>query len=199
MIYPPGVPARGGCGPQLPAACQIPGDTSCRESFEWALRRLRDCTENHHLCSEYAQSPLPKRVLDLGGPRDSEVRLLTSEGEIIRRCVCLSHCWGTMTRLRTFTTNLDSHASCIPWDSLPPTYRDAVRFVRRLDIRYLWIDSLCIIQDDGEDWRREASKMASIFEGAYHTVAATYALSTTEPACSPLPAGTRVDLYGCRV
>ncbi len=52
-------------------------------------------------------------------------------------------------------------------DDLPPTFRDAVTVVRKLGLRYLWIDSLCIIQKDLEDWQIESARMSSIFRNAY--------------------------------
>ena len=56
---------------------------------------------------------------------------------------------------------------------LPKTFLDAVKFSRYLGIRYLWIDSLCIIQDDDEDWNREAALMVQIFQNSTITIAAT--------------------------
>jgi hypothetical protein len=56
--------------------------------------------------------------------------------------------------------------------TLPKTFRDAVAVTRALNIRYIWIDSLCIIQDDLQDWEQEAAKMASIYEGSFLTIAA---------------------------
>ena len=62
---------------------------------------------------------------------------------------------------------------CISMRSLPRTFRDAVVATRKLSIRYLWIDSLCIIQDDENDCQRESSYMVSIFQNEYLTLAAT--------------------------
>jgi hypothetical protein len=50
----------------------------------------------------------------------------------------------------------------IPFDALPTTYRDAIVFTRGLGMQWLWIDSLCIIQDDLTDWQHEASKMSEV-------------------------------------
>lgn len=72
----------------------------------------------------------------------------------------------------------------IPWDKLPSTFQDAITVTRRLGIAYIWIDSLCIVQDDAQDWEREAAKMALIFESAYLTIAATAAPNGT--VCVPL-------------
>lgn len=61
----------------------------------------------------------------------------------------------------------------IAWNSLPQTFQDAVTFTWALNIRYLWIDSLCIVQHDPEDWAVQSGTMASIFSNAFVTLAAT--------------------------
>lgn len=63
----------------------------------------------------------------------------------------------------------------IPWELLPTTFRDAIQVTKGLGIRYLWIDSLCIIQDDDVDWKEESSKMASIYQNSFLTICATAA------------------------
>jgi len=57
-------------------------------------------------------------------------------------------------------------------EDLPKTFQHAVKITRDIGIRFLWIDSLCIVQDDPADWEIEASKMASIYSGSYLTIAA---------------------------
>ncbi|KAK3389989.1 heterokaryon incompatibility protein-domain-containing protein, partial [Podospora didyma] len=56
---------------------------------------------------------------------------------------------------------------------LPPTFQDSIQFCLALNVRYLWIDALCIIQDDSLDWQIKSSKMADIYRNAYITLAAT--------------------------
>jgi Heterokaryon incompatibility protein (HET) len=60
----------------------------------------------------------------------------------------------------------------IKFEDLSLTFKDAVKICRDLNLRYLWIDSLCIIQDDGEDWSEQAMAMASIYGGSYLTLSA---------------------------
>lgn len=57
-------------------------------------------------------------------------------------------------------------------ESLPPSFQDAVHITRRLGFKYLWIDSLCIIQDSPEDWAQESGQMASIYSNSVLTIAA---------------------------
>ncbi|KAN0102629.1 Heterokaryon incompatibility protein (HET) domain containing protein [Hyaloscypha variabilis] len=68
----------------------------------------------------------------------------------------------------------------IPFSCLPQTFQDAVRVTRALDIPYLWIDSLCIVQGDAQDWEVEAAKMGPLYQNAYLTIAATKASGSTE-------------------
>jgi hypothetical protein len=63
----------------------------------------------------------------------------------------------------------------VQFSSLPRTFREAIAITRALGIAYLWVDSLCIIQDDDDDWRAESAKMGFVYEQAYCTIAATAA------------------------
>jgi Heterokaryon incompatibility protein (HET) len=68
----------------------------------------------------------------------------------------------------------------ITWEKLPPTFRDAMKICMELDVQYIWIDSLCIVQDDDKDWKVEAHKMGKIYENAYFTIAATSAQDSSQ-------------------
>lgn len=87
--------------------------------------------------------------------------------------VALSHCWGTARHIVTEKKNIEVHKKSLALELLPKTFQDAVEFTRAIGVRYLWIDSLCIIQDDLNDWKREAAKMANVYQNAYCTIAAT--------------------------
>jgi hypothetical protein len=111
---------------------------------------------------------------------------------------CLSHCWGSGADiLKTLNGNLLSHQKeGIKVASLPRTFKEAVTVCQRLNIVYLWIDSLCIIQDSDSDWRVQAASMAGIYANAYLTIAAASArdpsqglFRMTDWACigQPLP------------
>jgi hypothetical protein len=67
-----------------------------------------------------------------------------------------------------------------PIADLALTFRDAITVTRELGQRYLWIDSLCIIQDDHRDWETESKKMEAVFQHAYYTIAATSAEDSTK-------------------
>ena len=74
--------------------------------------------------------------------------------------------------LTTLAENIEDRMKNIPMSILPRTFQDAVKITRGLALRYLWIDSLCIIQDSKSDWEREAAQMADIYKNSYVTIAA---------------------------
>ncbi|KAF3046912.1 hypothetical protein E8E12_007078 [Didymella heteroderae] len=115
---------------------------------------------------------LPTRLIDVGFYQD-DVRLVESASFGDRgKYLALSHVWGKTKHFKTESINLDEHRTKILFDDLPKTFRDAVLVTRALGLRYLWIDSLCIIQDSPMDWEREASRMASVYMNAYATISA---------------------------
>lgn len=160
-------------------ACHVPGDTASVLSVLQVQRWLRRCSATH---SKYGSIgldvSLPTRLIDV----EFGLRLVETKG-MHNRYVSLSHCWGdrdSTTAKRTFKItreNLSSSLENIDFTSLPRTFIDAIIFTRKLGLKYLWIDSLCIIQDDQDDWRHEASLMANIYENAVLTLGATASAS----------------------
>jgi hypothetical protein len=114
---------------------------------------------------------LPTRVLYVG-TSDSEVRLFISKGAK-GKYATLSHRWGNRETIAcTTTANLDNRTSGIPLDSLSQMFRDAISVTRRLGLSYLWIDSLCILQDSREDWERESATMGDVYGRSEFTISA---------------------------
>ncbi|KAI1868333.1 hypothetical protein JX265_007156 [Neoarthrinium moseri] len=125
---------------------------------------------------------LPQRVLALKGEGpDFRVKLVEGNGTRDRYCA-LSHCWGTGNNLplRTLRSNLHDHFADIPFEKLPRSFQDALRVTRAVGMKYVWIDSLCIIQDDPNDWEREAKTIGSLYEKATMIIAAAGARDSTE-------------------
>ena len=99
--------------------------------------------------------------------------LATAQGGPHEKYICLSHCWGQAKTLKTTKTSLSEHLRLIKWRRIPSTYRETIAVARFLGVRYVWIDSLCIVQDDEDDWVRESQAMAGIYQNAYLTVVAS--------------------------
>jgi hypothetical protein len=89
--------------------------------------------------------------------------------------VTLSHCWGEKHIVTTTKESLTRRKEGIEVSLLPKTFSDAILITRKLRFRYLWIDSLCIIQDDEADWQLESKKMAKIYENSALTISASAA------------------------
>ncbi|KAK3344286.1 heterokaryon incompatibility protein-domain-containing protein [Lasiosphaeria hispida] len=144
---------------------------------EW----ISDCGTHHKRCADEAVSAWPRRLLDLTSVESLQmVKLIESctlTGQSIRYAT-LSHCWGPRTSkppLKTLKSNQAEHSNGIALDHLTLNFRDAVLVCRKLGLHYIWIDSLCIIQDDSADWEAEAAKMADIYRGSHLNIAAAAA------------------------
>ncbi|KAF8860244.1 HET-domain-containing protein [Acephala macrosclerotiorum] len=184
---------------------RVSGNTASDEDFIWAVETLNRCVANHEHCNNAIDSKLPTRVLDMGDPSGplqlhfflSRWVKLIEPNDMKARYVCLSHCWGTTQTATTKVNNISLHCQGIAFSSLPKTFQDAIVFTRKLGVRYLWIDSLCIIQDSKKDWITESSKMASIYQGSFLTLAATKS-SNGDGGCfssiSPDPPDFRVSI-----
>ncbi|KAH8708508.1 heterokaryon incompatibility protein-domain-containing protein [Phaeosphaeriaceae sp. PMI808] len=154
-----------------PVSHFAPGDTRSNESLETARKWIKTCDKEHLTCMQNVSSAVPRRLLDL---KNNQVRLYeTTSKDQGTRYACLSHCWGSPSKtLRATRSNYHDFTNNIHWDELPCTYQDAVSVVRRLGIDFLWIDSLCIIQNDSLDWERESGDMSNIYQNSYITLAA---------------------------
>ena len=147
-------------------------------SFEVIHRWLARCLVEHTKCakwdSQYTGRSLPTRVLNVGTDESQDsISLYEPEDQDSEKYLALSHCWGKSLIITTTKKELNNRLRSIPLSDLPNTFRDAVKITRRLNIKYLWIDALCIIQDDYEDWRREAAQMHRVYSQALVTIAAT--------------------------
>ncbi len=141
---------------------------------------LNECIHFHPKCQEPGKAhvgkalrKIPTRVLDVGPSKGFCFDSLQITEDFDGPYVALSHCWGDARHIVTEKNNIESHKKGIPLQHLPKTFQDAVIFTRDIELRYLWIDSLCIIQDDIKDWKNEAAKMADVYRNSYCTIAAT--------------------------
>ena len=90
------------------------------------------------------------------------------------RWVALSHCWGGDIPSSTTMDNFDSRLMSFPMEKLPRNFQDAIAVTRAFGYRYLWIDSLCIIQNSpgNMDWATESLLMNHVYENADLTIVA---------------------------
>jgi len=173
---------------------QPPFDPTSQVVFDTAKAWIRTCRRSHKRCQigdETGLSPLPTRVIDVGTSDAPTVRLhVTGSGELAERgeYACLSYCWGG-DQFKTLLGNLEALKKEIPIARLSLTVADAVEVIRRLGLRYLWVDALCIVQDSSEDKAREIVKMGAIYKNSTVTIAAATASAASQGFLRrPLPA-----------
>jgi hypothetical protein len=150
--------------------------TGSEETLTLAKKWISDCIENHHLCKaeQSALRRLPTRLVFVGSIAGLPVRICqTSSLPSDTRYMTLSHCWGKVCFLTLTTKNFAALQREIVLADLPATFQDAITFARYIGVDYLWIDSLCIIQDSINDWQKESNLMESVYSNGFCNIAAT--------------------------
>lgn len=147
-------------------------DLASDENFTIAKDWIETCTTKHKECPSNDEPPLPTRVIDVGENGHGDCRVLINRSNIEAHYVALSHCWGGPIDCVLKTEELQEFQQRLPWDRLTANFQDAITVTRKLGVRYLWIDSFCIIQDDDDDWAQESANMADIYRNSLFTIAA---------------------------
>jgi hypothetical protein len=147
---------------------------------------MDECTQHHPHCQNLAWhhvgTPLPTRLIELRPSKDSCLVLARHLNHISSvRYATLSHRWRDAAGMpRLLRGNILELQRGISMDSLPKVFRDAMEICPRLGIHYLWIDALCLIQDDAADCEKEIANMGNIYTNAYINLGATGAASNPE-------------------
>lgn len=141
---------------------------------------LRTELEKVELLSEGTERTphfMPERLIEVGTHRLRLVerrRIFSYTKQ--PRYAALSYCWGPPEDARTQSKNTTEYEAqfleSLDFETLSPVIKDAVKVTRNLSIPYLWVDSLCILQDDASDWQRQCSQMSSIYGKACITLIA---------------------------
>ncbi|KAI9704665.1 MAG: hypothetical protein M1820_005413 [Bogoriella megaspora] len=169
---------------------------------------LKSCLETHSSCTTFNGPYLPTRIIDVGlikGHADTFQEPVLVENSRVKanahatcRYVALSYCWGqNPNAVKTTFANYPAHKQLIELSSLPKTIQDAILLTRYLRIPYLWVDALCIIQDDPDDWAREAGTMRSVYSSAELTISASTASASSEGIFGPQRFGTPARPLSC--
>lgn len=168
----------------IPEAPKIPNQSrSTEDSAKLWWRWLRTCVKSHKECGVPMQSGMdfvPDRLIEIldddsGNP--TQWKLIHTENVVIIQYFTLSHCWGKYGHLKLTKDNHKRLMEAQSVTCLPKTYQDALRITMSLRCCFIWIDSLCIIQDqnDENDWNTQSSKMGLIYGNADCNIAATWA------------------------
>lgn len=163
----------------LDCADGTPHYVNTRTPPPWSLIEtwLNDCISTHGMsCTSSSSGFLPTRLVHVGTLLQPTLRLcLGDEIDIGSKYFTLSHCWGPIVPKRLLLCNLDDFRNSISSEGLSKTFHDAIYAARKLGIEYLWIDSLCIIQDSPGDWQTEAALMGQVYSNGLCNLAATAA------------------------
>ncbi|KAH8764432.1 heterokaryon incompatibility protein-domain-containing protein [Hyaloscypha finlandica] len=159
-------------------------NTGAEEVLRLATQWISDCVKNHEKCKakESSSRQLPTRLISVGPAGSPTVRLCHTKffpRETLY--MTLSHCCKLMF-LKLTSQNHALFEDGLPLKDLPKTFQDAILFTRRTPVEYIWIDSLCILQDSEDDWQDEAVRMEHVYSNAYCNIAAT-AGSHTQSGC----------------
>ncbi|GKU09784.1 unnamed protein product [Fusarium langsethiae] len=160
--------------------------TGSEQSLDQAKKWYSSCIQTHSACSTNVDVNgfRPSRLLYLGDPQIIRIHI---RGEYPRdmRYMTLSHCWGNSHFVMLQSSNVDEFRRGISWESLPQTFQNAIRVARHLDSQYLWIDSLCIMQDSLQDWNHEATEMGKVYQNSMCNIAASSASDSRQGCLYP--------------
>ncbi len=153
--------------------------------LQWCDKHAK-CKPNNHKHNNKSKEKLPTRLLYVGNPDsfgyNPDFLKLVPGSEIgAATYVALSHCWGEPDKVPPYCTtqgNISDRQVKLSIAELPLTFRDAVKVARGLKVQYLWIDSLCIMQGKGGDWKEESKRMEDVPTSPYCAIAATRAVDS---------------------
>jgi hypothetical protein len=142
---------------------------------------MESCHRDHPSCSSQHEQAMPKRLIAIS---PNKLRLLETNVER-QKYAALSYKWGGPQQVQATNASLSSLMNGFRIEDLPYSLRDAVTLTQQLGLSYLWIDALCIIQDNESDKSTEVSRMATIYENAAVTIASSRTNSAMESFLSP--------------
>lgn len=148
-------------------------------TLEFMKKCLEECNTNHPGCKPQSRSTssfsehltLPSRLIEVSDGIATSIRIVDGFGRS-GRYAAFSHRWvsGPRPQWVTLQDTIEQRRSWFSTVTLPASIVDAIKTTRRLQLDYVWIDSLCIIQDSEEDWNAEAAKMADVYANAHVTI-----------------------------
>lgn len=151
-------------------------DQALPHALDLARQWLSACANKHSCCNQPSNGFIPDRLLEI---TDDSIKLRVKPQKA-EPYVALSHCWGSTKPIVLSVENLISFQQGLSWTDLPQTFKEAAQVTLNLGFQFIWIDTLCIIQDSEEDWEEQAVLMASIYGNATLVLAASAAKSTED-------------------
>lgn len=151
-------------------------DIMTEERRRVLLSWVRNCSDNHDVCRSPC-SGTPRRLIEIKPLSTRRYALAVKDfvsTDERPHYLTLSHSWA-VSRAKdsaTLDSNITERMKSLPLVELSKTLQDAVKITAWLGFRYIWIDSICIIQNNDEDKQQELSVMGGIYAGSYITLAA---------------------------
>lgn len=173
-----GLPCSGPVGPRQK-------DVRSEACMAFIKDSVNECCSQHRDCRLPHNPFVPTRLLKVDQGNDLIHLCETHYWKQPVSYVALSHCWGGMKPLELTRPRLDELKTHINWSDLPATFKDAITVAQELKVPYVWIDSLCIIQDDKTDWEKEAARMADVYSRAFIVVTASSSPNPVTPFLGP--------------
>ncbi len=164
--------------PKVGPARHVSRDSSSEDCALLARTWLSGCLTSHENCKRSGVPLLPSTVIEVGTTEDDTKLCITKKGQR-GEYAALSHCWGGSDPITTTSATLKERTKGLSFGPSSKTFGEAVSFTRRLGIPYLWIDSLCIIQDSKEDWAKEAVQMSHVYNNATVTLSAASGIDSS--------------------
>ncbi|KAM0307985.1 hypothetical protein ACHAPM_000720 [Fusarium culmorum] len=150
-------------------------------AISWLARCVQNADGQHNMCNKGDQSYIPTRLLDVPHALENNVvRLVCPEkqGEEFKgvEYATLSYCWGPHAAEQNpilLRNNLELwQTEGFSWDRLPKTFQDSLKIASWIGLKWIWIDSTCIIQDSKSDWKIETKAMDQIYSNAKVNISA---------------------------
>ncbi|KAJ8522829.1 hypothetical protein ONZ45_g658 [Pleurotus djamor] len=167
-------------------------DVASSKAVQSAVKCISQCQQGHERCRHLGDKvpSLPTRVIDCLDPSHPQ---LVSTNKEKAWYTTLSYCWGEPQPYQTRLSNIAAYHEGLDITHFPQTIKDAILTTHALGIRYVWIDSLCIIQDSAEDKIQELGDMARIYADAYLTIIAASAQKVSDGFLQVRTAGDDVQ------
>ncbi|KAI0436329.1 heterokaryon incompatibility protein-domain-containing protein [Xylaria telfairii] len=165
---------------------------------------MHNCVEKHPKCQAlhaWRTSGLtfqPKRLVDVGAASEMMWRLILREDDAISPATyaTLSHRWSYGQQFKLLGSNIQVYTGGQSMDILPQLFQDAIKVIKSLGIRYVWVDCLCIIQDSLPDWETESLEMSKIYTNSICNISITgfedNSMGFLDKVCDHVPLPYRV-------
>lgn len=148
------------------------------------MKQTLETCEKTHSHDVFDHTYIPERIIDVR----PEIPRLTLRGSYVQsncastlKYAALSYCWGSgENQAKTTVATLSARQAGITEAESPPVIREAIQVTRALGIPFLWVDALCILQDDPTDWGEQCTDMHNIYGSAQVVLCAANSRSCDE-------------------